>query len=191
MGVRLGWETFLLIVRIEFICKSHALCNLSHGRMNIWGDSVHGQISFPYTQKTTALEQKTQKTTALEQKTVFRSRAAVFWVYRKLIWPWYEESNTWFLQAILSLGPDSEKVRLVLKVGFCATKKHSQPDKIWRKCISVYYIIGYLFIWSLQFKTELVLHPYLHHTTVFVLFISLASHWHFGFTKITRCKKSL
>ena len=123
MEVRLGWETFLLIVRIEFICKSHALCNLSHGRMNIWGDSVHGQISFPYTQKTTALEQKTQKTTALEQKTVFRSRAAVFWVYRKLIWPWYEESNTWFLQAILSLGPDSEKVRLVLKVGFCATKK--------------------------------------------------------------------
>ena len=122
MGVRLGWETFLLIVRIEFICKSHALCNLSHGRMNIWGDSVHGQISFPYTQKTPALEQKTQKTTALEQKTVFRSRAAVFWVYGKLIWPWYEESNTWFLQAILSLGPDSEKVRLVLKVGFCATK---------------------------------------------------------------------
>ena len=122
MGDCLGWETFLLIVRIEFICKSHALCNLSHGRMNIWGDSVHGQISFPYTQKTTALEQKTQKTTALEQKTVFRSRAAVFWVYGKLIWPWYEESNTWFLQAILSLGPDSEKVRLVLKVGFCATK---------------------------------------------------------------------
>ena len=121
MEVRLGWETFLLIVRIEFICKSHALCNLSHGRMNIWGDSVPGQISFPYTQKTTALEQKTQKTTALEQKTVFRSRAAVFWVYGKLIWPWYEESNTWFLQAILSLGPDSEKVRLVLKVGFCAT----------------------------------------------------------------------
>ena len=122
MEVRLGWETFLLIVRIEFICKSHALCNLSHGRMNIWGDSVHGQISFPYTQKTPALEQKTQKTTALEQKTVFRSRAGVFWVYGKLIWPWYEESNTWFLQAILSLGPDSEKVRLVLKVGFCATK---------------------------------------------------------------------
>ena len=113
MEVRLGWETFLLIVRIEFICKSHALCNLSHGRMNIWGDSVHGQISFPYTQKTMALEQKTQKTTALEQKTVFRSRAAVFWVYGKLIWPWYEESNTWFLLAILSLGPDSEKVRLV------------------------------------------------------------------------------
>ena len=129
MEVRLGWETFLLIVRIEFICKSHALCNLSHGRMNIWGDSVHGQISFPYTQKTTALEQKTQKTTALEQKTVFRSRAAVFWVYGKLIWPWYEESNTWFLQAILSLGPDSEKVRLVLKVGFCAT--NNMISEIW------------------------------------------------------------